>query len=247
MAKQAMKSGQVGVGKPPEVTKTASGPQESEPRVYVDLATSEEDVVAYDQAGAFLVFNKKRFRTLSGDNLNALSHDNRKRYLQAKAALEADREALRPPPRAKIIDPLGRHEGALLDARVTDVAWGKKWHLCWKYCDEADSLAREGYTPVRAGEDPVECGLKPAGSSFILKDSRARADLDIILMKVSMTAYIQHQVAVSQLSTDKIKGYKDQFASEVSEQSEGRLKAAALDEEEPEKVSLRRSDLKVVE
>lgn len=227
-----------------KVEASEKAPEEAT-KVYIDLATSEEDVVAYDQAGAFLVFLKKRFRKLSKESLEALSHDNRKRYLEARKAVDDLIEASRPAPRAQIIDPLGGHEGALLNVKITDPKWEKEWHVCWKHCVEQDSLTRVGYKPVRAGEDPIECGLKPAGSTFVLKDPRDRHDLDLILMKVKQITYLQHMNAVAQASQDKVKGYREKFSSEVEESSEGRLKGS-IEEEETEKVSLRRSDLRPV-
>jgi hypothetical protein len=218
--------------------------EKEEPKIYIDLATSEEDVVAYDAAGVMLIFNKKRFRRLSRENLEALSYENRQGYLKTQKIIEEEEEAKRPLPRAKIIDPLGTHEGALLTPTITDKAWEKKWHLCWKYANEAEALGKNGYSRVVAGEDPVECGLKPAGTSFLLADPRSRTDLDLILMKVPMHLYLQHQTAVAAASTDKIKGYKDQFNEEVAEQSNGRLRGKNLEEEPTEKAVLSRSDLK---
>lgn len=228
---------------PKEQTKPKEKASEAGPEVYVDLATSEEDVVAYDQAGARLIFLKKRFRRLAKENLDALSHENQKSYLKVVGEMRADEEARRPPPRPKIIDPLGGHEGALLGVKITDKDWDKKWHVCWKHTLEQDTLSRVGYTPVRAGEDPVECGLKPAGSTFLLPDPRKREDLDLILMKISMTTYLQHQAAVSSESQDRVKGYRDKFSNEVEESSKGRLRGSAI-EEETEAVQLRRSDLR---
>lgn len=212
------------------------------PEVFVDLATSEEDVLGYDQAGAKLTFLKKRFRSLSRDNLEALSYENRKRYQKVLAEIQEEREASRPKATMQVIDPLGGHEGALLNVKVTDKKWEKQWHLCWKHAVEKDALERVGYSAVRAGEDPVECGLKPAGSTFVLKDPRDRKDLDLILMKISMVTFLQHQTAVAKASHDRVTGYKDKFMADVAESSEGKLKGH-IDEEEPEKVELRRQDL----
>jgi hypothetical protein len=192
-----------------------------------------------------LVFLLKRFRTLNRENLEVLSHDNRVSYQKALAVIRAEMEAARPVPRAKIIDPLGGHEGALLDAKITDPKWGKKWHLCWKHAVTKDALARAGYTPVRAGEDPVECGLKPAGSTFLLPDPRDRKDLDLILMKIPMVTFLQHQTAVAAASQDKVKQIPEKFASDVEEGSKGRLKGVFI-EEDTEEVQLRRSDLRPV-
>jgi hypothetical protein len=215
---------------------------ETLPEIYIDLATSEEDVVAYDQAGANLIFLKKRFRRISKENLDALSKINRDSYLKTLREMRLDEEALRPPPRPKIIDPLGGHEGALLNVKVTDPKWEKTWHVCWKHTVEQDALARVGYIPVRAGEDPIECGLKPAGTTFVLPDPRKREDLDLILMKVRMTTFLQHQTAVAAESTARIKGYVDKFRGDVEEASKGKLKGAVI-EEETEAVQLKRSDL----
>jgi len=215
----------------------------SAPVIHVDLATSEEDVVAYDQAGAKLVFLLKRFRSLTRDNLEALSHDNQVSYRKALTMIKEEAEARKPVPRPQVIDPLGGHEGALLEVKFTDKTWAKKWHVCWKHTVEQDSLARVGYSPVRAGEDPVECGLKPAGSTFILKDPRDRKDLDLILLKVEMVKYIQHINAVSEASQSKVKGIKEAFSQQVEEGSKGKL-TGMVEEEEPEAVSLKRSDLR---
>jgi hypothetical protein len=217
-----------------------------QPKVYIDLATSEEDVVAYDAAGVHLIFNKKRFRKLSRESFEALSHDNQKRYLKAKAELEEEAEAKKPLPRLQVIDPLGGHEGALLNVKITDPLWAKKWHVCWQYAEQADIVSRAGYSKVIAGEDPIECGLKPAGTTFVMKDPRARADLDLMLMKIPMHIFLQHQNAVAQKSTDKLKGYRDQFAEEVAEGSDGKLRGAKLEQEPDEKVTLKRSDLRPV-
>jgi hypothetical protein len=213
------------------------------PIIHVDLATSEEDTVAYDQAGAKLVFVHKRFRSLKRENLEALSHDNQVSYRKAVEEMKNEADARKPAPRPQVIDPLGGHEGALLDIKVTDPVWAKKWHTCWKHVVEQESLARVGYSPVRAGEDPIECGLKPAGSSFILKDPRDRKDLDLILMKVAMTRYLQHMTAVAEASRDKVRGLKEKFAQDVEEDSRGKLKGL-VEEGPPEEVSLRRSDLR---
>lgn len=227
---------------PKKLSETEEKEVQAPPKVYVDLATSEEDVVAYDQAGAEVVFLKRRFRTLSRANLEALSHVTRTEYQRTLKAVREEQEARRPVPRPQIIDPLGGHEGALLTVKVTDPAWAKKWHLCWKHACEQDSLSRIGYTVVRAGEDPVECGLKPAGSTFLLPDPRDRKDLDLILMKISMTTFLQHQSAVSAASQEKVKGAREKFSNEVKEESGGRLKAT-LEEGETEEVRLKRSDL----
>jgi len=215
------------------------------PEVFVDLASSEEDVLGYDQAGAKITFLKKKFRRLSAENFQALSYENKKRYQQVLGEIRAEEEARRPAPRPQIIDPLGGHEGALLNVKITDKTWEKKWHLCWKHVVEKDALARVGYTPVRAGEDPVECGLKPAGSTFVLPDPRDRKDLDLILMKISKVTFLQHQTAVAEASRDKVKGYTEKFKADVEEGSKGRLKGV-IDEEEPERVELRQSDIQPV-
>ncbi len=215
------------------------------PEVFVDLATSEEDVVAYDQAGAKLVFLHKRFRTLSRENLEALSHENQVSYRRELALVRAELEARRPVPRPQVLDPLGGHEGALLDVKVTDKTWEKKWHLCWKHVVEQDSLARLGYSVVRAGEDPVSCGLKPAGSTFVLKDPRDRKDLDLILMKVSMVTYLQHQTAVAEASQSKVKNLKEKFMTDVEEGSKGKL-LGVVEEGATEAVQLKRSDLRPI-
>ncbi len=225
-------------------TEKAAVETKEEPTIiHIDLATSEEDVVAYDQAGAELVFLKKRFRALSRDALEALSQKNKDSYRKTVREIREEREASKPAPRPQIIDPLGGHEGALLNVKITDKAWARKWHLCWKHAVEKDALMRLGYRVVRAGEDPVECGLKPAGTTFTLVDSKSRADLDLILMKIEMTTFLQHQTAVAEASRSKVKGIKEKFQSDVEEGSKGRLKGT-WDEEEPEKVALKRSDLR---
>jgi hypothetical protein len=213
------------------------------PKVFVDLATSEEDVIGYDQAGAILIFNKKRFRRLSKENLDVLSYENKKEYMKTVKLLQDEEEARKPSPKAQIIDPLGGHEGALLEVRITDKEFEKKWHLCWKHAREADSLARVGYQKVVAGEDPVESGLKPAGTTFVIKDPRSREDLDLLLMKLPKHLFLQHQTAVAQASTEKIKGYRDKFLGDVTEESKGRLKGI-IEDEPTEKMNLSSKDLR---
>lgn len=217
-----------------------------DPKVYVDLATSEEDVVGYDQAGAKITFLKERFRFLSKENLDVLSHDNRQSYLRTKALIQQELEDKKPKQILKVLDPLGGHEGAMMKVKVLEKEWQKKWHLCWKHAVEKDALMRLGYSLVVAGEDPVECGMKPAGTTFTIPDPRSRTDLDLVLMKLPMHIFIQHNTAVAKESQGKFAAFKDKFAADVEEGSKGRLKGKVFEDEPEEKVSLRQSDLRPV-
>jgi hypothetical protein len=229
-----------------KTTTKAAKEAEKVPIVSIDSSVSEEDVIAYDQAGVELKFEKKGFRFLSDRTLEALSHENRKRYQVVLGILKDEERARRPPPRPQVIDPLGSDEGALLNAVPANTAegkaWGKKWHLCWKYAQQAEAMGRYGYSVVRVGEDPVECGLKPAGSTFVMADSRGRKEMDLILMKIPMHLYLEHQRAVAAKSRDAVKGRREKFAGEVEEGSKGRLAASEI-EEETEKVEIGPQDL----
>jgi len=225
-----------------KTTKPTPTVDEPRPRIHINLAISEEDVIAYDQAGVELIFDKKGFRRLSRDTVEALGHENKKAYFKTLEVMKDEEAARRPAPRPKVLDPLGGHEELLLNARITDKEWAKRYHLCWKYCSQADSLKQFGYATVSAKDDPVECHAKTAGDTFQVRDPRGREDLDIILMKLPMHIYLQHQTAVSQTSQDRVKGYTDKFSGDVEEASKGRLKGV-IEQGEPEKVQLAKGDL----
>jgi hypothetical protein len=226
-----------------EVVSKVESPKEQvqeRKRVFVDLDTSEEQVIAYEQAGAELFFTEKRFRVLADKTLADLSHDNRKRYYQTLQVIQKKVEDSKPKGRLEIIDPLAGGEQAML--RIIPKGkegeeFLKRNHISWQRANELDAWVRKGYRAIRAGEDPIECGLKPAGTSFVISDPMGRKDLDLLMMCVDMVVFLQHESAVAAKSSDRVKRVAPDWDDKVKDMTRGKAMGMKI-EEEAERVTI---------
>jgi hypothetical protein len=181
-----------------------------------------------------IFFTEKNFRVLPDHILRDLSHENRKRYYQVFAILQKKAEDSKPKQRLEIIDPLAGGESMML--RIVPKGdegreFLKRNHVSWQRSNEQEAWMRKGYRVVRAGEDPIECGMKPAGTTFVIADPMGRKDLDLIMMCVDMVTFLQHESAVAAKSQDRVKNVPMTFDDQVKDMTGGKARLFSEPEE----------------
>lgn len=201
--------------------------------VRITSADEESLVISYNKEGRVLSFDGEDFRPLSEPAAADLSHDNARRYWMAYGVWK-DRK--RKPERAvveKILDPLAGHEGA----RLTFTPRGdegkeflKRNHLAWMFSTTVPGMKQLGYKEVHE-DDPVDVGISSNASGYYLtRDLQGRDEL--LLMKIDMQRFREHERAVVAKSQRAIKGAREDFEGKLDALSHGKVKPMRESEED---------------
>jgi hypothetical protein len=181
----------------------------------ITLETTEAEIVALDSDGRTLEFDESAFKRLPDAVVQALSHENAKRYWVTLGAV--DRNA-RPKPTRKleILDPLQGQEEKLMEIRALGPKgkeYFKRWHTYWAYLEKIDVAKAMGYTEITKDEAAAnELGIgvsSDAAGYYTIRsagtfNSATAGKEELRLMKLPLEKYRAHMQGVAARSEDAV-------------------------------------------